>query len=149
MDTEPAAQFRSLVLRLSRYLNATATDQGLTPTQASVLGIIGARGPIGLGELAEIEGVNPTMLSRVVGKLDELGLLERTPDPDDLRTASVRLTARGASRHQRIRRDRTKILARCLDRLPKDARDRFIEALPVLESLAAELKAEATGTKRS
>jgi hypothetical protein len=28
------------------------------------------RGPLGLAELTEIEGLNPTMLSRVVGRLD-------------------------------------------------------------------------------
>ena len=55
------------------------------------------RGPIGLKELAEVEGVNPTMLSRVVGKLEVAGLIERQVDADDRRAARVAVTATGAA----------------------------------------------------
>ena len=67
--------------------------EGLTPSQASVLGIVTNRGPLGLTELTEIEGLNPTMLSRVVGKLDSFGLIQRLRDPDDFRAARVQVTS--------------------------------------------------------
>src|SRR5579863_5922375 len=75
MEEDSVIRLRRAVLRLARQLNAASVGEGLTPTQASVLGIVTHRGPLGLTELTEIEGLNPTMLSRVVGKLDSFGLI--------------------------------------------------------------------------
>ncbi len=94
-DTETLSKLRGVISKLARELNATATGEGLTPTQASVLGLIAFRGPLGLTELAQLEGLNPTMLSRVVGKLTELGLIQRDPNPDDLRAIQVEATDAG------------------------------------------------------
>src|SRR6266566_1109843 len=74
MDSDAVIRLRRVVLKLARQLNAASREEGLTPTQASVLGITTMRGPLSLAELTEIEGINPTMLSRVIGKLDEYGL---------------------------------------------------------------------------
>src|SRR6201996_4916497 len=73
MDVEQVTRLRSVISRLARQLNDTSTDEGLTPTQYSVLGLVRNRGPLGLAELASLEGLNPTMLSRVVKVLDERG----------------------------------------------------------------------------
>ena len=83
MDSDAVIRLRRVVLKLARQLNAASREEGLTPTQASVLGITTMRGPLSLAELTELEGINPTMLSRVIGKLDEYGLLKRLRDPDD------------------------------------------------------------------
>ena len=96
MDDETVIRLRRVVLRLARHLNAASVGEGLTPTQASVLGIVTNRGPLGLTELTEIEGLNPTMLSRVVGKLDSFGLIRRLRDPDDFRAARVEVTPEGS-----------------------------------------------------
>src|SRR5262249_32373273 len=87
MDNDTVIRLRRVVLKLARQLNAASREEGLTPTQASVLGITTVRGPISLAELTELEGINPTMLSRVIGKLDEYGLIKRLRDPDDFRAA--------------------------------------------------------------
>ena len=73
MDADEAVRLRRAIQRLARQFNTSATDEGLTPTQASVLGLVVGRGPVGLPELVRLEHINPTMLSRVVGKLDEDG----------------------------------------------------------------------------
>ena len=78
-------------------LNDTSTGEDLTPTQYSVLALVRVRGPLGLAELTELEGLNPTMLSRIVKVLDERGLIRRMPDPGDLRAARVAVTAGGRS----------------------------------------------------
>lgn len=93
MDDDSAIRLRRIILRLARQLNTSSTGAGLTPSQASLLGIIVGNGRMSLSELAEIERLNPTMLSRVVGKLQELGFIDRIPDPADLRSASVVSTA--------------------------------------------------------
>lgn len=139
-ETETIARLRIVIARIARQLNASATAEGLTPTQASVLGLISGRGPLGLAELADMEGLNPTMLSRVVGKLTELELIRRHQDPADLRAVRVEVTQNGRRLYTRIRSLRTTAVADCLDRLPAESAERLLGALPALEELAAELK---------
>src|SRR4029077_18312507 len=55
MDNETVIRLRRVVLKLARQLNAASREEGLTPTQASVLGIATMRGPLSLAELTEIE----------------------------------------------------------------------------------------------
>ncbi|HEY0616051.1 MAG TPA: MarR family transcriptional regulator, partial [Kribbella sp.] len=117
-DTETLSKLRGVVLKLARELNATATGEGLTPTQASVLGLIAFRGPLGLTDLAQLEGLNPTMLSRVVGRLTELGLIQRDPNPDDLRAIRVEATEPGRLLHERVKLLRSEAIGQCLDELP-------------------------------
>jgi len=140
MDSELVTRLRSVISRMARQLNTSATEEGLTPSQASVLSVVAARGPLGLAELTELEGLNPTMLSRIVAKLDAQELIVRVPDPADLRAARVEITARGAAVYRRIKAQRTKVLSECLERLNPSSREQLIEALPALEELAAQLK---------
>jgi len=140
VDAESVTRLRGVIGKLARQLNAVATGAGLTPTQASVLGLVATRGELGLAELAEIEGLNPTMLSRVVGKLDELELIRRLPDPADQRAARVDVTPAGRRMHKRLSALRTDVVSRCLDALPDETVATLLAALPALEALAEELK---------
>jgi DNA-binding MarR family transcriptional regulator len=140
-DTETLSKLRAVISKLARELNATATAEGLTPTQASVLGLITYRGPLGLTELARLEGLNPTMLSRVVGRLTELGLIQRDPNPDDLRAIRVESTDTGRQLHERVKLLRTEAIGSCLDQLPEETARTIIEALPALEELAKAMRA--------
>jgi DNA-binding MarR family transcriptional regulator len=140
MDTELIARLRAVIPRLARVLNDTSTDEDLTPTQYSVLGLVRVRGPIGLAELTELEGLNPTMLSRIVKVLDERGLIQRMPDPGDLRAARVAATDEGMRVHERVRDERTKVLSDCLHGLPPETADTLLTAVPELETLAEALK---------
>ena len=92
MDAELVARLRGVIARLARQFNETSTGEGLTPTQYSVLTLVRVRGPLGLAELTDLEGLNPTMLSRIVKVLDERGLIRRMPDPSDMRAARVERT---------------------------------------------------------
>ena len=79
-------------------------------------------GPIRLSELAAIEGINPTMLSRVVGDLTAAGLLQRVSDPEDRRAALVQATSEGRELVERIRRERTDVLNSAFAGLSEDDR---------------------------
>jgi len=140
MDAETVNRLRRVVGKLSRQLNSSATSEDLTPTQASVLGLIAGQGPLSIARLTELEGLNPTMLSRVISKLDDAGLVRRVPDPADLRTASVEVTPAGSRVHQRIRARRTAIVSECAERLPTKHAEMLARALPALEALADELQ---------
>ena len=140
MDDETVIRLRRVILRLARHLNAASVGEGLTPTQASVLGIVTHRGPLGLTELTEIEGLNPTMLSRVVGKLDSFGLIRRLRDPEDFRAARVEVTPEGEQVYQRIAAQRAAILSERVAGLPPEQEAALIAALPALENLAEGLR---------
>jgi DNA-binding MarR family transcriptional regulator len=140
MDTELIARLRAVIPRLARVLNDASTDEDLTPTQYSVLGLVRVRGPIGLAELTELEGLNPTMLSRIVKVLDERGLIQRMPDPGDLRAAKVAATEEGTQVHERVRAERTKVLSDRLHGLPAETAAALLAAVPELEALAEALK---------
>ncbi len=140
MDAEDAVRLRRAIARVARQLNTSATDEGLTPTQASVLGLIVGNGPVGLPELQRLEHLNPTMLSRVVGRLDELGLIDRSPDPDDLRSVTVSVTGDGRKVHTRIKAQRADAVSQAATRLSDREQRALIAALDALDHLAAELK---------
>jgi DNA-binding MarR family transcriptional regulator len=140
MDDELVARLRAVIPRLARVLNDTSTGAGLTPTQYSVLGLVSVRGPLGLTELTELEGINPTMLSRVVKALDERGLIRRLQNQGDLRAARVEVTPEGVRVHDQVRAQRTRVLSACLDGLPPDTAATLLKAVPDLECLAEALK---------
>lgn len=138
-DGEDVARLRIALARISRLLDRQSRGRELTPTQSSVLVTVGRRGPLRLSELAEAEGLNPTMLSRIVAKLEQAGLLHRSPDPDDGRAARVELTTEGHELNRRHRAERTQLLTDRLAALPGSRAAELLAALPALESLADEL----------
>jgi len=140
MDDEGAIRLRRVVLKLARQFNASSTGEGLTPSQASVLGLIVARGPLGLTELGELEQINPTMLSRVIGRLVEMELITRTPDPADLRSVSVVTTPAGRRVDKKIKARRAAAVSQCLELLPAGEGSVLTEALPALENLAETMR---------
>jgi len=145
MDQDTVIRLRRVVLRLARQLQAASTGEGLTPTQASVLGLTAMRGPLSLAELTDIEGLNPTMLSRVVGKLDSMDLIRRLRDPEDFRAARVEVTPEGRRRYDRITAQRTAIISECLAGMPAEQEAALVAALPAFERLADDLRAATRG----
>jgi DNA-binding MarR family transcriptional regulator len=140
MDAEAVTRLRRVIGKLARLFNASSVSEDLTPTQASVLGLVAFRGPIGSAELAELEGLNPTMLSRVVSKLDADGLIRRQSHPADQRVVQLEATDHGREVHQRIIAARTDTVAKILADLPPDVSEALREALPALEALAEGLR---------
>lgn len=129
-------RLRAALGRISRQLDRQISDGGMTRTQLSVLGVIGKRGPIRVSELAEFEGLNPTMLSRVLAKLEEMGLAKRTVDADDRRAVHVSVTSAGQRKHDRIRAERARLLHDYLERISASESARLLAALPALEHLS-------------
>jgi DNA-binding MarR family transcriptional regulator len=146
MNTTPptsydlAAGMRSAIGRLSRGLRQTGVGKDLSPSQNEVFGVIARAGDIRLSDLAELEGLNPTLLSRIVGKLETAGLVKRVPDPEDRRVAHAVPTARGRKVYEQMRTARTDALNLAIGELTEAERDALEAALPVIESLSQTLK---------
>jgi DNA-binding MarR family transcriptional regulator len=135
-----AARLRTVVTRLFRRVERTRAGAALTPSQTTVLAGVVRRGPLHLSELAFAEGLNPTMLSRLVHDLEAAGLVERWADRADHRAVLVAATPAGKGLHEHIRSERSDILSVALARLSNDERQALGAGLPVLEALAEELK---------
>jgi DNA-binding MarR family transcriptional regulator len=144
MDEDSAIRLRRVIGKLARQLNTSSTGAGLTPSQASVLGLIVARGPLSLVELGKLEGLNPTMLSRVISRLAAMGLINRIPDPDDLRSASVVSVAAGRRVDQQIKARRAAAVSTCMQLLGADDAATLTTALPALERLAEAMRNQAS-----
>ncbi|HLI59131.1 MAG TPA: MarR family transcriptional regulator [Solirubrobacteraceae bacterium] len=142
LDTESATRLRAVIGRLSRELRPTPSGQeaALTPTRISLMLTIDRTGPVRLGELADVEGINPTMLSRSVAQLVDAGLVARTCDTDDRRAAWVSATEAGHGLAERMRQERTEAINEALAGLEAADRRTLEQAIPALEALARELK---------
>jgi len=138
--SEIAGRMRTIVGRMSRGLRQSGTEGDLSPSQYEVLGTVARRGDVRLSELASIEGINPTLLSRIIGKLETAGLLVREADPDDRRAAHVVPTAKGRKRYEQIRGERTDALSMAIEALDEQEQQALGAALPVLEALADSLR---------
>jgi DNA-binding MarR family transcriptional regulator len=130
------ARLRMSLAKISRQLDRQVSSDGMTRTQLSVLASVCSFGPIGASELAEREGLNPTMLSRILAKLEEGGLVERTMAEGDRRAIRVIATTAGARRQRQLRAERTKLLNNYLSSLSDDDSRLLHAALPALQSLA-------------
>jgi DNA-binding MarR family transcriptional regulator len=138
-ELEATERLRAAIGRLSRRLRPTVAGSGLTPSQVSVLFTVVRLGPIGLSELAGMESLNATMLSRITAQLCDAGLIVREADPQDRRSASVLATAAGRRMRERIHRERARALGAHVEQLDDEQRAALWDALPVLEELVERL----------
>jgi len=81
----------------------TATDLGLTPTQATALHTLDE--PCPMRELAANIGHDASHVTAIVDRLESQGLVERQPDPHDRRVKRLSLTADGRALKERMHAD--------------------------------------------
>jgi DNA-binding MarR family transcriptional regulator len=128
-------RLRVAIARVSRRLRRHELA-GITPTQLAALATVEARGPLRLGDLAAVERIAPSTLTRMVTALEELGYVSRCAVPGDARAAALSVTEPGRAALDRIRQETTAILADSLRTLPADQLAALAAALPALETLA-------------
>ena len=128
------------IVRTSRRLRQEAAGAvgELTPTSAAALATVERHGPLTPSELAEIERVKRPTATRTLRVLSEAGLVERTPDPEDGRSALVSLTAAGRDRLRRLRGRKNAYLARRMRDLPDADVETLERAAEILEGILEE-----------
>jgi DNA-binding MarR family transcriptional regulator len=132
---EVAGHLRMSVARLARLLRQQ-DESGLSPTLTAALVTISREGPLTLGRLAARERVAPPSITKVVGKLEDRGLVERRVDESDRRVTRVEISSAGRKQLEASRTRRTAWLATRLLDLSDDDVGRLVEVLPVLDALA-------------
>jgi DNA-binding MarR family transcriptional regulator len=124
---------------MARRLRQEAGTEGATsPTLIAALGTIEREGPLTPSTLAERERIQRPTATRVVGRLEEAGLVTRTTDPSDRRVAHVAITPAGSALLTRVRSRKNEYLARRLRALTPTERQTLGEAAAILERVLAE-----------
>lgn len=129
-----AARLRMAITRSARRLRQEGAGD-LTPTTAAALATVERHGPLTPSELAALESVQRPTATRTLNCLEADGLIKRTPDPLDGRSALVTVTAAGRDRLRRLRRRKNVFVARRMQELSADQRRTLDEASEILESL--------------
>jgi DNA-binding MarR family transcriptional regulator len=131
-----ARDLRVVFSRLRRRLGDVAVDGDLTPSQTAVLIRLWKEGASSTSALAGAERVRPQSMATIVAALDQRGLIERTPDPEDGRRQVLSLTEAGRARAESDHQVREEWLARAMqDRYSEPERRIILDALSLLERL--------------
>jgi DNA-binding MarR family transcriptional regulator len=135
-DAVLASELRLSVMRLARRLRAQRASTDLGLTHLATLSTLELHGRMTPGELAAHERVQPPSMTRVIGVLEERGLVLREPHPSDRRQALVTLSDAGRELLRGDRRRRDAWLSQRLTGLSPDEVELLHKVAPVLERLA-------------
>ena len=133
-DTELASRLRFALARSARRLRQEA-GTGLSPSLTAALATVERSGPLTPSELAAAERVRRPTITRVLTRLEEAGLITRTPDPADRRSTLVAITPAGAALLAEGRTRKDAFLSERLDGLSPADRDTLARAAAILEGL--------------
>jgi DNA-binding MarR family transcriptional regulator len=131
------SQLRLAIMRLGRRLRQQTVGD-VTVSQLSALSTVARCGPLSLGELADIERIAPPSTTRIVGRLEERGLVVRTVDATDRRVARLAVSEAGQSVLNQTRTRRDAYLALRLQAMTAEERETLMQALPLLERLTGD-----------
>ena len=96
---EATDAFLALMGAMRDHLHATADVLEMSPPLLLTLRMLTE--PLAQRDIAASIGCDPSYVTSLVDRLEELDAVERTPDPDDRRVNRIVLTARG----EELRRD--------------------------------------------
>jgi DNA-binding MarR family transcriptional regulator len=134
---ELAGHLRLTIVRTARRLRQEAGSD-LSPSLTAALSTVERHGPMTPSELAARERIQRPTATRVVARLVEEGLVERTPDPQDGRSALVSVTPAARELLAELRTRKTAFLAKRLVRLDPEDRAVLDRAADILEGMLGE-----------
>ncbi|WP_431951090.1 MarR family winged helix-turn-helix transcriptional regulator [Nocardia lijiangensis] len=102
LTSEVIHLFAKVTDRYTREYEAAAARHGLTPQQAKAL-IVLDEAPLPMRRVAERLGAEPSNLTGIVDRLENRGLVERRPEPNDRRIKLLATTDAGKAAAQDLR----------------------------------------------
>ncbi|AMJ63528.1 hypothetical protein AXW83_07770 [Bosea sp. PAMC 26642] len=108
-------------------------DDGPTPTQFAAMSKLSAGGEISQNLLGRMTAMDPATIKGVIARLEERGLVERLPDPDDQRRLRVRLSAAGHAAIPALTEKARAITAATLAPLSREEAERLVGLLARLD----------------
>ena len=132
-----AGRLRLAIARTARRLRQEAGTE-LSPSLTAALATIDRHGPMTPSEVAVRERIQRPTVTRLLARLEDAGLVLRTPDPADRRSSLLSSTAAGHELMEELRTRKTAYLARRLERLDPEERATLERAAAILEKVLAE-----------
>ena len=102
--------------RFDRFAETT----GMSRAQWHVLAHVSKREGINQATLADLVGVEPITICRMVDRLEALGLVERRPDPNDRRARLIHMMEAGRPGLERMRAAAQALFIEALDGISED-----------------------------
>jgi DNA-binding MarR family transcriptional regulator len=131
-----AIALREAITRLNRRVRQARPVGDLTFSQLSALTSLQLAGALTPRELADMERVQPPTMTKIVGKLEDRGLVARTPHPTDRRQVILAATEEGRAVYAQFERARNEWLAQQLGELAPEDRDTLARAAEILQQVA-------------
>jgi DNA-binding MarR family transcriptional regulator len=136
-STALAGRLQLVLARTARRLRQEA-GADLSPSLSSALASVDRHGPVTPSELAAHERVQRPTATRVIARLEELGLIERAADPSDRRSALLSASPEGRALLKRLRTRKSQYLARRLSDLDAGELETLERAAAILERMLGE-----------
>ena len=133
---ELAKALREAIQRLNRRVRQTRAVGDLTSSQLSALTSLQLAGALTPRELADVERVQPPTMTKIVGKLEDRGLVVRTPHPTDGRQVILAPTEQGRAMYAQFEKLRNEWLADQLAALKPEDRAVLVRAAEILQQVA-------------
>ena len=128
--------FRELIRTLEKKFGVLEDNEfsccGITLAQCHALVEIGRAGEISLNELAQLNNLENSTMSRTVNNLVNSGLAERNLDTRDRRFVTIALTAEGHSLFESIEVEMDKYFKEIFSHIPKDKEAQVLESLTLV-----------------
>jgi DNA-binding MarR family transcriptional regulator len=119
-----------------RFMDAT----GLSFSQISILMRLVHGGNAGVSEIGGQLGVTNAAASQAVDRLVQLGLIERTEDPEDRRAKRLALTQKGRALVEKGVRARSQWIESLTDALTPEQQNVIVSALTLLTEVSPKTK---------
>ncbi|HKD98026.1 MAG TPA: MarR family transcriptional regulator [Micromonosporaceae bacterium] len=131
-----ATEVRDGIVRLNRRLRQVRPLGEVTQSQISALTSLELAGALTPRELAEAERVQPPTMTRIIARLEDRGLVQRTPHPTDGRQVILSATPAGRAVFAEHRRARDEWLTRRLAACSAEERETLRRAAEILNRVA-------------
>ncbi|MBO2448932.1 MarR family transcriptional regulator [Actinomadura barringtoniae] len=136
-QVDVAETARELRLVVGRLVRRARGREDLPSSQVAVIGYLDRDGSMSTSELAQLQRVRHQSMARTVGQLEDMGLVERRPHPQDGRKSLIVLTDAGREVIEAQRERRADWLAEAITaELSEAERERLAEAVGLLGRLA-------------
>jgi DNA-binding MarR family transcriptional regulator/GNAT superfamily N-acetyltransferase len=136
-ETAILRRFNRMYTRFIGTLNEGLLQTEFTLAEARVLYELATRTASNASEIAETLSLDPGYLSRLLGKLEQNGLLRREASEIDARSARLLLTPRGRAAFKKLNALSEQQAQTVLQSLPNQARIELIQSMQSIEGILA------------